>query len=147
MLSVFVPQQCPGNEVVAGTGTEEHCTNDPLPHECSFRENFVCLSTFNAFVLGWNFISLILLIFHYIAMLRREKYIITHFRESNLVNRVYLKKIIHEYPTVNHKLYRLNNMVFYFTVTCVLAQGNQHTHIYIYKASKQTSEQSQRPTI
>ena len=51
LLSIFVPQLCPGNETA--TGGPDNCTQNPLPHDCGFEENFRCLTDFNAFVIVW----------------------------------------------------------------------------------------------
>jgi hypothetical protein len=50
MLAVFVPQLCPANE--EATGGPSNCTNIIVPHDCTFEENFRCLSRFNQFVLS-----------------------------------------------------------------------------------------------
>jgi hypothetical protein len=78
MLAVFVPQLCPAstNQYISGRDPEtiagdfvgpslahfqtryDGCTNNPADHDCTFEENFICLSNFNKFVLTWNFICL-----------------------------------------------------------------------------------------
>lgn len=95
MLSVFVPQECPASEdvyVPGNVGTtagdyvgpavasfevrSDGCSNNPAPHDCSFNENFICLTRLNRFVLSWNFICLGVLIFHYFLVWRREHFLI-----------------------------------------------------------------------
>ena len=79
MLAVFVPQLCPGSEAIyqnsnSDRGTtagdfvgpavasfqprSDGCSSNPVDHDCTFDENFICLSRLNQFVLSWNFISL-----------------------------------------------------------------------------------------
>jgi hypothetical protein len=78
LLAIFVPQLCPGSSVVraftfnasATVPTQvstaiaqfstsfDGCTSNPVSHECTFEENFACLSRLNLFVIIWNFLCL-----------------------------------------------------------------------------------------
>lgn len=77
MLSIFVPQLCDGSldayvqkdantivgayispAVASFQVRSDGCSNQAASHECTFQENFLCLSSFNQFVLAWNFVSL-----------------------------------------------------------------------------------------
>lgn len=105
MLVVFVPQQCPGNEEhLGGSG---NCTTIRGPHDCSFEENFRCLSPLNQFALGWNFICLILFFFHYALLWKREKFMVYYFEETLQYGRLNLRQQMgDDYPTVSIWLHR-----------------------------------------
>lgn len=121
MLAVFVPQLCPGAEEEAAQGNFG-CTHELVPHDCTFQENFVCLSQFNKVVLSWNFICLGLLVFHYFLVWRREKFLIRHFRETLTVSRLNIRDILHEYPGLKRKLGMYNRWVFYTSVVAIVLQ-------------------------
>jgi hypothetical protein len=61
LLSIFVPQHCPETK-----------------QTCTLKENFMNLSTFNEFVLVYNFLTLGLFLYLYWLQNRRETYLITH---------------------------------------------------------------------
>lgn len=105
MLAVFVPQQCPGNE--EASGGSGNCTSIVGPHDCSFSENFRCLSPLNQFALGWNFICLILFFFHYALLWKRERFMVYYFEETLEYGRLNLRQQMgDEYPTVSIWLHR-----------------------------------------
>lgn len=70
MLAVFVPQLCPastrvyqpqpgslagdyvGPALASFQTRADACTDNKADHDCTFRENFICLSRFNQFVLS-----------------------------------------------------------------------------------------------
>jgi hypothetical protein len=64
MLSIFVPQYCENPEV-PGEGTT-----------CTFQQNFENLTPFNAFVIGFNFFTLVLFVRMYFIESKREFYFI-----------------------------------------------------------------------
>ena len=113
MLSVFVPQECPGSGGPAMTPPQQcdECTCTIGPHDCSFSENFRCLSQLNAFVLAWNFICLATLLFHYFLVWKREHFIILHFKETLTLGRLHVRDIITDYPTVQIRLRNYNKWV------------------------------------
>jgi len=83
LLSIFVPQYC----------AETNAT-------CTLEENFSNLSTFNEFVIGWNFITLGLFIYLSYLQNKREAYFISHLEED--LNEPYtsLYKIAKDYPKI-----------------------------------------------
>ena len=105
MLAVFVPQQCPGNEEdIGGSG---NCTTIKGVHDCSFEENFRCLSPLNQFALGWNFVCLILFFFHYALLWKREKFMVYYFEETLQYGRLHLREQMgDDYPTISIWLHR-----------------------------------------
>jgi len=125
MLSVFVPQICPGLENADKTPNPaaQGCTDLLVPHDCVFKENFTCLSRFNKFVLAWNFICLVLLVFHYFLVWRREKFIITHFKETLTLGRLHVRDIISDYPTVQIRLRKFNRWVFNTSAIAIVLQA------------------------
>jgi len=120
MLSVFVPQLCPGNETA--TGGPDNCTDIIVPHDCSFEENFRCLVPFNQWALAINFICLGLLFLHYALVWRRELFFVHHFKESLEDGRLDLKETIKEYPTVAIRLHRLNVALFNISIAVIVLQ-------------------------
>lgn len=141
MLSVFVPQLCPAStrlyEPKPGTTAGDYvgpalasfqdradaCTDAKAAHDCTFRENFICLSTFNQFVLAWNFICLATLIFHYFLVWRRENFLILHFKETLTLGRLHVRDIISDYPTMQIKLRKFNSWVFNTSVIAIVLQS------------------------
>jgi len=121
MLAVFVPQSCPGNEenIPGGSG---NCTDIVGVHDCSFEENFRCLTPYNQFVLATNFICLFALVCHYVLVWRRETFMVEHFKESLEYGRLHLRSVIQDYPTVAIRLHRANKWVFNVSVIVVVLQ-------------------------
>lgn len=115
LLSVFVPQTCPG-AIDAEKEGYFGCTREVIAHDCTFTENFICLTTFNKMVLSWNFICLGVLVFHYFLVWRREKFLIKHFRETLTVGRLNIRDVIHDYPGLERKLVKYNKWVLYISV-------------------------------
>jgi hypothetical protein len=142
MLSVFVPQLCPAstNQYISGRdpGTiagdfvgpavahfqtrSDGCTNNPVDHDCTFEENFICLSTFNKFVLAWNFLCLFFLLFHYVIVWKRENFMIQHLKETLLHGRLHLKSDLPHYPTLQIRLHRYNRVVFNTSFAVIILQ-------------------------
>lgn len=121
MLAVFVPQRCPGNEeAIGGSG---NCTDIIGPHDCSFSENFRCLSPLNQFALGWNFICLILFFFHYALVWKRERFMVYYFEETLQYGRLNLRtQMADDYPTASIWLYRYNRWLFNISAVVALFQ-------------------------
>jgi len=138
MLAVFVPQKCPGlhpddcltdspadPSLCPGVGQDPEvvgCTTEKFSHDCTFEENFICLTELNKFVLAWNFISLAVLIFHYFLVWRRERFIIHNFKETLTVGRLHVRDIIVQYPTIRLRLRNFNSLVFKTSVVAMLLQ-------------------------
>lgn len=141
MLSVFVPQLCPASEVTykpSATGTTagdyvgpaiasfsdnwDGCTRETVPHDCTFEENFICLSPLNQFVLSWNFICLGVLVFHYFLVWRREHFLIANFKESLTLGRLHVRDVISDYPTVRARLHKYNRWVFNTSIIAIVLQ-------------------------
>ena len=80
------------------------------------------MSSFNKFVLGWNFICLATLIFHYFLVWRREHFLISNFKETLTLGRLHVRDIIGDYPTVQIKLRKFNRWVFNTSVIAIILQ-------------------------
>lgn len=130
MLSVFVPQLCPGND--SDDGGTDNCTDIKTPHDCSFEENFRCLTSFNQFVLTWNFLSFGVLLLHYHLVWRRERFMIGHFNETLLHGRLALKNELHHYPTLQILLHKYNRRVFNTSLLAIFFQGQKEGHIHTH---------------
>jgi len=123
MLSVVVPQTCPPSaNASSSVDTCDECSCDVAAHECSFGENFRCLTRLNVFVLSWNFLCLLVLVFHYFLVWRREYYIIRHFRESSTVGRLHVRQVIGEHPRLEHRLKIFNRAVFATSLIAIVLQ-------------------------
>jgi hypothetical protein len=106
LLSIFVPQYC------AETGGT-----------CTLQENFTNLTTFNEFVIGWNFITLGL--FSYLAYVQntREAYFISHLEED--LNQPYtsLHKIAKDYPKILNRVKAFNKKLYTWSKWTVIFFG------------------------
>jgi len=134
MLAVFVPQKCPGlhpddckTDPTGPLCTVDDpevvgCTTEKFSHDCTFEENFICLTEYNKFVLAWNFLCLFALIGHYFLVWRREAFMVRHLKENLEYSRLWLKDEISHYPTLHLKLHRWHRRVFYVSVFAVLMQ-------------------------
>jgi len=127
MLSVFVPQSCPGAELPEGQDRDtwdqcDECTCNIAPHDCAFDENFRCLTGLNYFVLIWNFLCLGTLIFHYFLVWRREAFLIGNFKETLTLGRLHVRDILPDYPTVQIRLRKFNTWVFNTSALAIVLQ-------------------------
>jgi hypothetical protein len=135
LLSIFTPQACP---LLDPPSTPPICyavatgpvtaTNDQwadfnvTTHDCDINENFTNLTDFNKFVLGWNFITLGVMIGHYVLTWRRERFIINKLEISNTDSRIHLKDIIRNYPHIEERLSWYNKHVFALSVFGMVCQ-------------------------
>jgi hypothetical protein len=123
---VFVPQECPGAEPPEPLPPSwdgcDGCSCNRNSHDCSFKENFICLSPLNVFTLFWNFLCLATLVFHYFLVWRREHFIISNFKETLTLGRLHVRDIIADYPTVQIRLRKFNTWVFNTSVLAITLQ-------------------------
>ena len=108
LLSVFVPQYC------ENSGTT-----------CTLEENFTDLTTFNKFVLAWNFISLGCFIYTSILQNKREAYFISHLEESKEHTYNSLSTNLQAYPRIKRRVGELNQQLHTWSiVTTVIFSCN-----------------------
>ncbi len=91
-------------------------------HTCTFDENFQDLTSFNKFVLAWNFITLGVMSFHYIITWRREKFLISKLEVSLTDSKIHLKEILHQYPHIHDRLNWYNRRVFEISMFGMICQ-------------------------
>ncbi len=110
LLSIFVPQYCPE------TGTT-----------CTMSENFSNLSSFNEFVIFFNFLTLSFFIKLILVQNKREAYFISHLDEDKNISANSLENNIKSYPRIlsrvkqhNKKLKKYTNIVIYLFILNVL---------------------------
>jgi hypothetical protein len=110
LLSIFVPQYCPE------TGTT-----------CSMSENFSNLSSFNEFVIFFNFLTLAFFVKLILIQNKREAYFISHLDEDKNISANSLEDNIKSYPRIlsrvkqhNKKLKKYTNIIIYLFIFNVL---------------------------
>jgi len=104
LLSIFVPQNC--------FNYQDHkngCYNNTICqysnyYPCSIYDNFIDLSTYNIFVIVFNFICLFIFFVTYIIEIKREYFLINSFDSNKELPDEYLHKIIDKYPIIKKKL-------------------------------------------
>jgi hypothetical protein len=104
LLSVFVPQYCPE------TGTT-----------CTISDNFSQLSTFNEFVIGWNFLSCSCFFILAYVQNKRERYFIHHLDSSKQESFDSLCSHVNEYPKIKNRIYTHNkHLILWSKITITL---------------------------
>ncbi len=98
LLSIFVPQFCPE------TGKT-----------CTLNENFSNLSTYNEFVIVFNFLTLGLFIYLYILQNRRETYMITHLDADKKHAVTSFTTNCKDYPKIVNRVVEYNKKLQLFT--------------------------------
>ena len=106
LLTVFVPQTCSDGDYYDGYHN--------YSQECRPMDNMYIplLTSFETFVLFWNFISLLFCVLHFIVMGLREKYIIFHFDCNPDVPDNAMPSVVKQYPELGEKLLLWNNLLF-----------------------------------
>lgn len=99
MLAVFVPQSCMDQ-------------GDKEAHTCTFNENFSNLSDYNAFVLAWNFFTLIALSKFYHSQSKRETYLITHLEVNKNLADFGLDDSLKSYEKIRGRVHDHNGNVY-----------------------------------
>jgi hypothetical protein len=102
MLVVFVPQACDNPD---GKGT----------HTCTFDENFSNLTDYNAFVLAWNFFTLLGVVRFYWVQSKRETYFITHLEVNKDIADNGLGTSLERYEKIKSRVGDHNRLLFSWT--------------------------------
>jgi len=97
LLALFVPQDCSG-----GVGP---------PQLCDLNQNLTGLTSFNTFVLAWNFITLFMSVIHYLLVFRREKFLIEYLDEDDNMGEKALPTQLPRYPDIDRDLIAVNSQV------------------------------------
>jgi len=103
LLSVFVPQYCPETKAT-----------------CTISENFSDLSSYNTFVLVFNFLTLGSFLYLYICQNRRETYLINHLDSDKNEAITSLSKHCSNYPKILSRVVEHNNGVLKLTYATTL---------------------------
>ncbi len=101
LLVVFVSQNCTG-------------------HTCTFEENFVELIAINKAALGWNFITLILMLVFYAINYHREKYLIYTLDEDVSIPNTNITEVFRTHPDVARRITQLNRVLKYATGIAII---------------------------
>eukprot|EP00743_Colponemidia_sp_Colp-15_P009351 GILK01010222.1.p1 GENE.GILK01010222.1~~GILK01010222.1.p1 ORF type:complete len:267 (-),score=26.56 GILK01010222.1:112-912(-) len=102
LLAVFVPQYC----VDRGS-------------TCSFSDNFTDLTSFNKFVLFWNFLTLFVLVSSIFVALRRERWLIEYLDFDPALGPHHLPNVLPDYPHFGDQLRRHNRISFSVDLLCL----------------------------
>lgn len=101
LLVVFVPQNCDGST-------------------CSIRENFEALSETNKFTLGFNFITLGVMLLMYLVIYRREKFLIYRLDENAKLPKTNCIEVFKDNPEIENGVFKYNRLMFYWGVTAAI---------------------------
>jgi len=117
LLLVFIPQNCPGDPT----------SSDPtqqVVHACSYFETVQGLydngSTFNKYVSVWNFFCLFVVVGHYWAVWKREKFLVEYLHEDVKVPDANLKKILPKHQSIDEWFTFYNRVVFLSSSIAIL---------------------------
>lgn len=112
LLSLFVPQQCPPTD------------SNPSSHECEMKENFTDLTSFNKFVLAWNFITLGALVLNYFVIYKRENFLVDKLEADPKFSRVNLPEVFKhtkgQYERIEMRLKFYNQWLFGTSVVVII---------------------------
>jgi len=93
LLSIFVPQYCAADPTSSDPSLQQS-------HACSPQENVTNLTSFNKFVLAWNFVTLFIVLVHYRFVWERERFLITFLDEDNKVPEDNLAQVWKDFPNL-----------------------------------------------
>jgi len=102
LLAIFVPQYCPGDPNSSDPSMQQS-------HVCSTQENVTNLTSFNKFVVAWNFVTLFIIIVHYRFVWVRERFLIVFLDEDNKVPEENLQQVWKDFPNLHTKFKFLNS--------------------------------------
>jgi len=103
LLSIFVPQYC------ETTGTT-----------CTLQENFQDLTSFNVFVIAWNFITLGMYSWMLLIQNKRESYFISHLDESRDDAYNSFTENMKEYPTIKRRVKEYNDTLHSYAIVTII---------------------------
>lgn len=104
LLSIFVPQFCP----------ETNTT-------CTITDNFSQLTTFNEFVIGWNFVSCACFFILAFIQNKRERYFIQHLDSSKQSSFDSLSIHLEEYPKIKTRIKQHNkHLILWSKITITI---------------------------
>lgn len=101
LLVVFVPQNCDGST-------------------CNVKENFTELTDLNKGALGWNFITLGIMLILYRVIYRREKFLIYRMDEDAKVPKTNCTKVFMDHPEIENGVRHHNNLLHIVSLIAVL---------------------------
>jgi len=109
LLLVFIPQNCPGDPLSG-------ITEEQFVHACSYYETVQGLyshgSKFNKFVSVWNFICLFVVVGHYWAVWKREKFLVEYLQTDDNLPDNNLKAVLAKHMSIDEWFTFHNRVVF-----------------------------------
>ena len=109
LLAIFVPQTCENDVFGASKDGFKNLTAVTVSSDCTFAQNvYIDISPYNGFVLGVNFLTLLLTLGGYIFEFFREKFIVTHFDVDYEKPDHHLKKELNKDESLKLRLTRWN---------------------------------------
>jgi len=117
LLLVFIPQNCP--PVPGSTDPTED-----VVHACSYFETVQGLydngSKFNKFVSVWNFFCLFVVVAHYWAVWKREKFLVEYLQEDDNLPETNLKAVLPKHQSIDEWFTFYNRVVFLSSSIAIL---------------------------
>jgi hypothetical protein len=106
-LAIFVPQKCHFRD------SDCNIYYDLPTHTCSIKENMNCLTSYNYFVLYFNYFTIVSFLILYFIEIKREIWLMDHFNyDENLNNNIIEKERVENNKLFN-KLINCNRIYFY----------------------------------
>jgi len=109
LLLIFIPQNCPA----------DLSSSDPelnVVHACSYSETLQGIydhgSKFSKFVSVWNFICLFVVVAHYWAVWKREKFLVEYLQTDDNLPDVNLKNVLPKHQSIDEWFTFHNRVVF-----------------------------------
>ncbi len=129
LLSVFVPQSC-CNDVGTFKAEYGQCTPETISSQylCSISDEVTALSTYNQFVLGWNFITLGTMLLYFYLTWSRENYILKNFVDDPLQSEIHIRTQWAKYPELFFYMNRKNKVS---CIACVVGMVVQLINIIV----------------
>jgi len=117
LLLIFIPQNCPADPL----------SSDPeqiVVHACSYSETLQGIydhgSKFSKFVSVWNFICLFVVVIHYWAVWKREKFLVEYLQTDDNLPDVNLKNVLPKHQSIDEWFTFHNRIVFLTSSVSIL---------------------------
>jgi len=117
LLLIFIPQNCPADLQ----------SSDPelvVVHACNYSETLQGIydhgSKFSKFVSAWNFICLFVVVAHYWAVWKREKFLVEYLQTDDTLPDVNLKNVLPKHQSIDEWFTFHNRIVFVTSSVSIL---------------------------
>jgi len=109
LLLVFIPQNCPANP-------NSSDPEETVVHACTYTETVQGIysnsSKFNKFVSVWNFVCLFIVVAHYWAVWKREKFLVEYLQTDSNLPDSNLKTVLPKHQSIDEWFTFHNRVVF-----------------------------------